>query len=211
MAFARQLRLHNYLFSVSRTAYRVGSSVNERAHVSLEHEFRQVLEVRAISTRSDSPSLFAQPTNPPHRETRDLALRSYAKVVDRFGEPRRGKLRGSAKPMRRFAPRSITIRNPGVGETSVETRAAVAVGLLNVLLLGKLERRQPKAIDGFRDFKDPLKSRCRGRGTQAELNFLRAHKCDEAQGFYFSRPVPAGEFVGLLEHGATAPAMRVVA
>ena len=56
-----------------------------------------------------------------------------------------------------------------------------------------------------------LRSVAEGVETQAELNFLRTHKCDEAQGFYFNRPVPAAEFVGLLERGATAPTMRVVA
>ena len=30
-----------------------------------------------------------------------------------------------------------------------------------------------------------------GVETLEELEFLRAHECDEAQGYYFSRPVPA--------------------
>jgi EAL domain-containing protein (putative c-di-GMP-specific phosphodiesterase class I) len=37
--------------------------------------------------------------------------------------------------------------------------------------------------------------------TQEELVFLQAHHCDEAQGFYFSRPVPAEQFAGLLATG----------
>ena len=32
--------------------------------------------------------------------------------------------------------------------------------------------------------------------TQAE--FLRAHNCDELQGFLFSRPLPAEEFASML-------------
>jgi diguanylate cyclase (GGDEF)-like protein/PAS domain S-box-containing protein len=40
-----------------------------------------------------------------------------------------------------------------------------------------------------------------GVETRAELDFLRAHQCDEAQGYYFSRPVPAQEFVRLLRRG----------
>jgi len=37
--------------------------------------------------------------------------------------------------------------------------------------------------------------------TQQELEFLQAHHCDEAQGYYFSRPVVAGEFAALLKGG----------
>jgi len=31
------------------------------------------------------------------------------------------------------------------------------------------------------------------------LEFLKAHHCDEAQGYYFSRPVPAEQFAKLLK------------
>ncbi|MBI4985841.1 MAG: EAL domain-containing protein, partial [Rhodocyclales bacterium] len=37
-----------------------------------------------------------------------------------------------------------------------------------------------------------------GVETEAQLNFLRARDCDEMQGFYFSRPVPAAEFERML-------------
>ena len=40
-----------------------------------------------------------------------------------------------------------------------------------------------------------------GVETQAELDFLRAHECDEVQGYYFSRPVPPEQFAKLLETG----------
>ena len=40
-----------------------------------------------------------------------------------------------------------------------------------------------------------------GVETRAEMAFLQAHQCDEAQGFYFSRPVPAQQFAGLLKTG----------
>jgi EAL domain-containing protein (putative c-di-GMP-specific phosphodiesterase class I) len=56
-----------------------------------------------------------------------------------------------------------------------------------------------------------LRAVAEGVETQAELNFLRAHHCDEAQGYYFSRPVPAEQFVGLLGRGAAEEDMRVVA
>jgi diguanylate cyclase (GGDEF)-like protein/PAS domain S-box-containing protein len=40
-----------------------------------------------------------------------------------------------------------------------------------------------------------------GVETFKELEFLKAHECDEAQGYYFSRPVPAPLFVNLLRAG----------
>jgi diguanylate cyclase (GGDEF)-like protein/PAS domain S-box-containing protein len=40
-----------------------------------------------------------------------------------------------------------------------------------------------------------------GVETQEELAFLQAHQCDEAQGYYFSRPVPSEQFAKLLETG----------
>jgi len=41
-----------------------------------------------------------------------------------------------------------------------------------------------------------------GVETQAELDFLQAHDCDEAQGYFFSGPVPALQFEKLLRRGA---------
>jgi diguanylate cyclase (GGDEF)-like protein/PAS domain S-box-containing protein len=38
-----------------------------------------------------------------------------------------------------------------------------------------------------------------GVETQDQLAFLQAHQCDEAQGYYFSRPVPPHQFAGMLE------------
>jgi EAL domain-containing protein (putative c-di-GMP-specific phosphodiesterase class I) len=40
-----------------------------------------------------------------------------------------------------------------------------------------------------------------GVETQKELAFLQAHHCDEAQGYYFSRPVLPHQFAKLLETG----------
>jgi len=44
-----------------------------------------------------------------------------------------------------------------------------------------------------------------GVETREEVEFLRAHQCDEAQGYYFSRPVPPEEFVKLLRTGVPEP------
>ena len=40
-----------------------------------------------------------------------------------------------------------------------------------------------------------------GVETSEQLAFLRANRCDEIQGYYFSKPVPAGEFAALLGAG----------
>jgi EAL domain-containing protein (putative c-di-GMP-specific phosphodiesterase class I) len=40
-----------------------------------------------------------------------------------------------------------------------------------------------------------------GVETREQLKFLRDHECPEAQGFYFSHPLAAGEFAKLLHHG----------
>jgi diguanylate cyclase (GGDEF)-like protein/PAS domain S-box-containing protein len=40
-----------------------------------------------------------------------------------------------------------------------------------------------------------------GVETLKELNFLRAHRCDEVQGYYFSKPLPAEQFASLLKTG----------
>jgi diguanylate cyclase (GGDEF)-like protein/PAS domain S-box-containing protein len=42
-----------------------------------------------------------------------------------------------------------------------------------------------------------------GVETQTELAFLQAHQCEEAQGYFFSRPVPAAQFASLLRTGVS--------
>jgi len=40
-----------------------------------------------------------------------------------------------------------------------------------------------------------------GVETEAQLNFLRTHGCDEMQGFYFSKPLAVADFEQLLREG----------
>ncbi|MGC1688256.1 MAG: EAL domain-containing protein [Candidatus Acidiferrales bacterium] len=47
-----------------------------------------------------------------------------------------------------------------------------------------------------------------GVETQQQLAFLQAHECDEAQGYYFSRPVLPQQFAKLLEIGISVTALR---
>ena len=52
-----------------------------------------------------------------------------------------------------------------------------------------------------------LKTIAEGVETAAELAWLRAHRCDEIQGYHFSRPLPADEYALLLREQRTlAPA-----
>jgi diguanylate cyclase (GGDEF)-like protein len=48
-----------------------------------------------------------------------------------------------------------------------------------------------------------------GVETSRELAFLQAQQCDEAQGYYFSRPVPAPAFAALLKTGIPEAAILV--
>jgi EAL domain-containing protein (putative c-di-GMP-specific phosphodiesterase class I) len=47
-----------------------------------------------------------------------------------------------------------------------------------------------------------------GVETEAEMAFLQAHECDEAQGYYFSKPVPPARFAKLLENGIPEIVLR---
>ncbi len=42
-----------------------------------------------------------------------------------------------------------------------------------------------------------------GVETQEQLNYLQTKGCDEVQGYYFSRPLPANFFTQLLQEGRT--------
>ncbi|MFT3720806.1 putative bifunctional diguanylate cyclase/phosphodiesterase [Pseudorhodoferax sp.] len=44
-----------------------------------------------------------------------------------------------------------------------------------------------------------------GVETEQHCDFLRQHHCDEVQGYYFSRPMPAAEFEALLRSGRRLP------
>ncbi|HHJ80709.1 MAG TPA: EAL domain-containing protein, partial [Candidatus Tenderia electrophaga] len=39
-----------------------------------------------------------------------------------------------------------------------------------------------------------------GVETREQLNFLKMMNCPSYQGFYFSRPIPEGEFIAMMQH-----------
>ena len=50
-----------------------------------------------------------------------------------------------------------------------------------------------------------------GVETLEQLEFLQAHRCDEAQGYYFSRPVPPEQFAQLLREAYVSPKYQLAA
>ena len=56
----------------------------------------------------------------------------------------------------------------------------------------KPERREPARTRRFG---------IAGLAPAEQAAFLRTHGCNEAQGYYFARPVPASEMRALLERG----------
>jgi EAL domain-containing protein (putative c-di-GMP-specific phosphodiesterase class I) len=48
-----------------------------------------------------------------------------------------------------------------------------------------------------------LKVIAEGVETRGQFEFLRAHLCDDAQGYYLSRPLPVAEISKLLGSGAS--------
>ncbi|HEU4376847.1 MAG TPA: EAL domain-containing protein, partial [Telluria sp.] len=49
-----------------------------------------------------------------------------------------------------------------------------------------------------------------GVETEEQLDYLRRHGCDEMQGYYFSRPLPAADFEALLRQQRRLPLLEAL-
>jgi len=73
--------------------------------------------------------------------------------------------------------------------------------------------RDPMIIAAVISMCRSLGLRVVAEGVEAleELNFLSLHQCDEVQGYYLSRPLPAAEFAALLGTGIQEPGLMTPA
>ena len=69
----------------------------------------------------------------------------------------------------------------------------------------------PAIVTALIDMAHRLKLRVVAEGVETleQLEFLQANRCDEAQGEYFSRPLPSEQFAKLLSTGIPAPVSLV--
>jgi diguanylate cyclase (GGDEF)-like protein len=127
-----------------------------------------------------------------HAETASSILRSLRQrgvqvVIDDFGTGY-----SSLSYLRRFPVDALKIDRSLVHQISTAGEDAAIV---------------TTAISVARSLK--LRVVAEGIETLEELAFLRAHRCDEAQGSYFSRPLPAEEFARLVGSGIPQPRIVV--
>ena len=55
-----------------------------------------------------------------------------------------------------------------------------------------------------------LRVTAEGVEDEKQLDFLSQHSCDEAQGYFFTPPLPSAEFLAWLNDFASKPAVAVL-
>jgi diguanylate cyclase (GGDEF)-like protein len=132
-------------------------------------------------------SVLMQRAEPTAAILQDLRARGVRVTIDDFGTGY-----SSLSYLRKFAVDALKIDQSFVRQISIAGRDTPLVTAV---------------ISMARSLK--LLVVAEGVETLEELAFLRAQQCDEVQGYYFSRPVPAEQFARLLRTGIPEPGIVV--
>jgi diguanylate cyclase (GGDEF)-like protein len=107
---------------------------------------------------------------------------------------------------------SIAIDDFGIGYSSLSQLKRLPINTLKIdrsFIKDLMESKEDAAITGAiiaMGCALSLNVIAEGVETDAQVSFLREHRCDEMQGYYFSKPVPEKEFARLLRAGKMLPA-----
>jgi EAL domain-containing protein (putative c-di-GMP-specific phosphodiesterase class I) len=102
---------------------------------------------------------------------------------------------------------SIAIDDFGIGYSSLSQLKRFPIDTIKVdrsFIKDLMENKEDAAItEAIIAMGKSLKLNVIAEGveTNDQANFLRDHKCDEMQGYYFSKPIPQNEFADLLRTG----------
>jgi diguanylate cyclase (GGDEF)-like protein/PAS domain S-box-containing protein len=101
----------------------------------------------------------------------------------------------------------VALDDFGTGHSSLNYLRRIPVDTLkidqSIIREGGVAGGQAAVLAAMIDMARGLKLRVVAEGVETleELTLLRARHCEEAQGYYFSRPVPSEQFAGLLNKG----------
>jgi len=154
-----------------------------------EH-FLEGVQVALKNTRVDSRYLELELTETVlmrHAESTAYALRQLKAIGVRLAVDDFGTGYSSLSYLTRFPIDALKLDQSFVHDIIAKSDDAIVVS--GVISMGKSLRHRVIA---------------EGVETIEQLAFLRAHGCDEGQGYYFSRPVGAKQFAKLLETGISA-------
>lgn len=101
----------------------------------------------------------------------------------------------------------VSIDDFGTGYSSLSLLKNMPVDVLKIdkgFFSGDhVENKDGIVLSSVMDMADKMNIEiiCEGIETEEQVDFLRSSKCDTAQGFYYAKPVPSGDFEDLLENG----------